>query len=297
MGCFDVTCCISGLSIRHDEPIYFGIVVPTEFGHDRSHDVCNLWQFLLPPFEGKYDDYGFVEEKTIKPRKMWDWLVDLWAPHLVPLKNYPNHSETDKPKEIFDDFICSRRAFKNPLQKDAEVRCSLWYCHKWAFEAVEEAELPSWFKSDRGVETIERYVMNGYLPEEVKKRFEELDKQSYEKLSADERKEWRTIHRNYYDHDFHDVEWSGGFFSPYFRHIFTDYKTDQRLYHVLGENRDSFKKSLIRLQGFISRLWCIRKNIMPDVYQGEQHDDHSNLIPWTALVAKQAKLLKKQREE
>lgn len=106
MGCWDETCCISGLGIKCGDPIRFAVVEKQkDYGVTYT---CDLWRFMTPAFKGIYNDYGTTELEDISPKAAWKW----WAKSVGLSENLDDIRTTSSE---------SRR---------------LWMVHEWAFDAV-----------------------------------------------------------------------------------------------------------------------------------------------------------------
>lgn len=107
MGCWEETCCVSGLSIKYSDPVRFGMVSRTD-KIDTAY-AGDLYKFWTPLFKGIYDDYGSAEE--IEPKAVWQW----WF------------------KKLNDPSRCDRHKIK---WEGKEIFLKGYLVHEWAFDEV-----------------------------------------------------------------------------------------------------------------------------------------------------------------
>ncbi len=62
MGCFDLSCCVSGLPIRADDPVMFFLVTKNPSARRCTHSVDGTWVARTFPLRARYNDYGSIEE-------------------------------------------------------------------------------------------------------------------------------------------------------------------------------------------------------------------------------------------
>jgi hypothetical protein len=280
MGCFDNTCCISGLAIKREDPIKFGLV--SETGSSRVSAACGKYNFWTLLFSGKYDEYGSVLYDSIEDKALWDWTFGKIIPHIKPEERFKEHAtKSENPEDIFTDLIShtqcifpeswSREMF--PKSKGAKVH--MWMCHEWAYQgmlALHQKNIAE--DGNIGVEDqqtleshAENYVNYG-IPTEERCR---------ERLSF--------------------VEGQHGLLTPYFR-IDLLHDREKEPYELFGDQREPFKAALIESVNFVQSLFLVRKGIDPQRFAGQQHEDNNFLLDWTRLVAQQAEQqVKNWREE
>lgn len=62
MGSFDLSCSVSGLPIRCNDPVLFFLVTQNSSVRSCTHGVDGLWVARTFPLRARYNDYGTVEE-------------------------------------------------------------------------------------------------------------------------------------------------------------------------------------------------------------------------------------------
>lgn len=106
MGCFDVTCMASNLSISHGEPVAALILIEGRpwgrGGRDRNFYPCEQWAGFGMPFFGTYNDYGGLDR------------VEETSSALLTLKVLSALSGTDLTLDNFDhgEILIGRQGIK-----------------------------------------------------------------------------------------------------------------------------------------------------------------------------------------
>ncbi len=298
MGCFDETCCVSGLPIKREQPVRFGIVSLNERTSRRGHSG-ESYQFWTPLFKSTYNDYGSIEWDEIEPKPLWDWIWGTIIPHIKPLQNYPHYAtKSDKPEDIFSDLISHRREIfpdnwqTGTIRKLDPAKANIWMCHEWAFQEVLKLNKSEHnYVGNDPENSIEQqannYVNHGYISPEQDSTFRD----SSGKIIDD--KKFHEVFRETHNAPKHWIEGEQGFMHLDFRFTLNRHR-DLSFCEVIGNQREAFVKSLIETGNFVSNLFLLRKGIIPNLFFGMQHDWCEYLADWTKLVATKARQQKRK---
>lgn len=109
MGCFDLSCCVSGLPIRYNDPVMFFLLARNLSARQCTHGVDGRWVARTFPLTARYNDYGSVEEVEEGPLR--DVVMEGLAKDLV--------------EKGMGDNVCHDVATRRDMSFDALLR-ALW---------------------------------------------------------------------------------------------------------------------------------------------------------------------------
>lgn len=272
MGCFDLTCAISGLPIQREQPVRWGLITPVD-GYRNESPVypCDQYAFWTPIFKGKYNDYGSVV--NVSPSPLWN---NLWKLIKVGL----NHADDDKKPRLsgdkFEDLICQNILYYPDKGKKIlprkPIKMFLWMAHEFAFnyfkKNCEQKEIISWVKNFIQLKTSTN------IPPWVGEEATEEEKIQYFKIHNDleEGKGWIQGKQGSLD-----------YFIDYFE--FPEFKAI----------KDEYETLLCETVQFMHGMDPLRIIIRPNGVHG-QRNDYKNETKWTTFLSKQCIKLKEKRE-
>lgn len=284
MGSWQQTCPISGLIIRENDPIMFGLISRSTTAHDEPLHACTDYQFWTPLFEGAYDDYGSVIWNKIKPKILWDWL---WGNYKKTTEVDPDgrfskrEMETDD-KEVFDmlvhgDYFLrtdSGVLIPNEIRKrnGTFARVYMWMCHKWAFKSV-----------------VKMYKQNEFHGNPRKSNTIEEQLETY--MTYMDHKEDEKFYLGPTASDLPLVCGECGmmyFNARIVLHRILEAKGYE--FNMYGEFREDFQNQLLESLKFIHSLYNIRKAIRPLANNGQYYQSEKKMVSWANLVARKAKI-------
>lgn len=153
MGCFNGTCGVSGMPIRHgDRIVAYMISVPNK--PFRPDGYCYPDDYAYPiclPFRGSYNDYGGIEEIDLK-----DPTLPITAKLLgLDLKNF----EEDLKEKLDEGAYEERGSIKVKMGFRDEVRASLWFCHERIHDAfAKDNDSKHWYTDEPMRDIYERML-------------------------------------------------------------------------------------------------------------------------------------------
>lgn len=261
MGCFDLTCCLSGLAIHNEDKVKFGLVSRKNTWPFYSSYACGNYGFWTMLFSGVYNDYGSVYQEKISNKPFWNWMFSRILPYIKPKKDSICKEKYETPTDLgrlIDDLI-RHRVIIQPLT-NIEHNVDIWICHEWAYKAVlKRFSEPS--------------VYELTIIDSIKK---EVD--LYVHLCKE--KQWQYLSQC----NFIFVDGTMGFIQTDFRQIFTESNQEK----TFDDFENDFREALLESCKFITNLFHFRKGILPNQFSGEQYESNHELSGWTKLVAKEA---------
>lgn len=142
MGCFDSTCCITGLPIHHYDKIKAALLIP--YPYRTPCYVGGDFQFWTLPVTSEYNDYGNIEWKKLKPNEKFvlEFILKLTLPFAG------NHKAAYS--QLWENLLRGDLEVKLPYRETTNL--FPWMCHEWAWKAI-----------------IKMHPMRANIPDDAKK--------------------------------------------------------------------------------------------------------------------------------
>lgn len=325
MGCFDSTCCLSGLPIKENDKIKIALITESNSTLkviDYGVYPATTFSFLTPAFSGKYDDYGGIKWSSLNKKElpivdMFLYMLkdafksnrkdinvnnssnqDMWANisyhHLDLDPNKERREEIEKwekdgkPKES-EPIPWYEYKEKFPYHSNEKTNVYVWMCHDWAFE----------------------YVLNMHnkLSKECEEELDFLlitqsmaDAMALEKFPKNEDGSWKdeAIDEVFKitNKDLRRVFDDQGAFNFFIRKIMI--KLDEissTAFDLFYNNKNQFRQMMKKTLLVSKNMRLIRKIISPVTTCGMQTDDYQYLSPWMNVVNDKVQKLKKDRDD
>jgi hypothetical protein len=167
MGCFNYTCCVSGLPIMGGHKVRYFLLTENKLSDRiRPIHIHDVWVPRTFPLKAEYNDYGTVEEIESGPAQ--DIWMEAFAKDIRPLGPGDN--------QCHDVPVTPNMSFEDLLEAVWECRVSVLPVHRLKLNAESVAEFRS--KLPAGLPTLERvrvqlkpiakgYGQKGYVVDEL----------------------------------------------------------------------------------------------------------------------------------
>lgn len=335
MGCFDSTCCLTGLPIKENDPIRIGLIVESNSG--LKHEEYGVYpatsyKFLTPVFSSVYNDYGSLEWSKIDPDQMpimnmfldmirlglatsdlgkndilteetpneriWDYIVCHHVeldPNKESRQEYKRWEENGRPEDSRPPIY---RKEKLPYYSNDKTNIDVWMCHDWAFNHVRDMHK----LYDEAEQELDQLLITRLMAEEV----------LYEKYPKNEDGTWNPknedgtknkdanfqMYKTISPSDLRRIFDEQGAFTVFIRRMIHDLdEISPSAFKLFVENKEQFREMMRETLLVALNMFLIRKIIHPVTTCGMQHDNYKYLSPWTKLVNSKLQNLKKTRDE
>jgi hypothetical protein len=335
MGCFDSTCCLTGLPIKENDPIRIGLIVESNSG--LKHEEYGIYpatsySFLTPAFSSVYNDYGNLKWSKIDPEhlpivnmfvdiirlglgsstfgkndvitdettneKVWDYIVYHHFeldPNKELRENYKKWENSGKPE---DSKPADWPKYKLPYYGLDKTNVNVWMCHSWAFDHVRDMhKLYNEAEQELDQLLITRSIAEEALYEKYPKNEDGTWTPKNEDGTLDKDADY-ALYKTISPSDLRRIFDDQGAFDMFIRRMV--YKLDKispSAFKLFVENKDQFRKLMQETLTVTLNMRLIRKIIHPVTTCGMQHDNYKYLSPWTKLVNEKLQDLKKTRDE
>lgn len=325
MGCFDSTCCLSGLPIKENDKIKIALITESNSSLktiDYGIYPATTFKFLIPLFSGIYNDYGNIDWSSLNPKELpimnmfLDMLKDAFKSNIkdIDVNNLSNqdmwanisynHLDLDPNKERREEIEKWEKAGKPkesepipwyeykeklPYHSNEKTNVYVWICHDWAFNYVMK--------------------MHNKLSEECEEELDFLlitqsiaDAMALEKFPKNEDGSWKdeAISEVFRitNKDLRRVFDDQGAFNFFIRKIMIKLdKISPSAYKLFSDNKKQFRKMMKETLLISKNMRLIRKIISPVISCGMQHDNYQYLSPWMNIVNDKVQKLKKDRDD
>lgn len=300
MGCWNGTCGVSQLPLRHGDPVRaFLIGVPMHFKHGEDQSgycYSDGWAYPLSVgFKGKYNDYGGIEEieQSMTTDLIWNTYKD--REFFATKSNYPEPGrsyDTERPIKV-----TSLEGFLNDVverdclyaDKNFKIGIGLWMVHEDIYQAVLDQKILEqvhMLETHRFLEAIRQELAEeDKIKEEIKKDGgTDLDLVLIGKISG-------AFSGFLYDGDLDDlkVEIPEVKYKHYLRwpwmwraqngattRALKPYR--KLLVKALKENDEVAAQAIVRdvaeFDSFCGAMTVLRKGWVPQTGKGSQHDEY-----------------------
>jgi hypothetical protein len=290
MGCFDSTCCVSGLAIKENNPVRFALV--GHCGGLHRETPCypaQTYCFWTPLTKSFYNDYGSIKWDKIEDSYAFNTIFNLLKDGMMPREeNYRKvQLMNETTTEEYFAHILDRDVVYDP-HRDRRYRLN-----EWQRLGAKPEEKPQFLGFINDPENLFIYLIHEWayqyilkLSEATKELITQVNALS---ITAKERFEASSV----FDHSVPELHWvigDQGTFSSEIRILLN--RLDKPI-----DRREEFNKAILDTALFTRNLFFIRKMIHPSHTIGAQHELYEELSDWTQLVADEANRLAKFDDE
>lgn len=332
MGCFDSTCCLTGLPLHHNDPVRAAIIVKNDsqfYGYAASQ-----WQFWTPPVASVYDDYGNIEFDDVPDDEMevLSLFLNLMRPGLELCENYPDKELQATPKSewtlptlwngmwngrdlVFDPGREQRNAHKDWVTRgkpEGEKEPSCLYGRRTdrypVFSEGKPDILARWMchqwawdalvaihptiEGERFQSEVKRFMHSYKMVEEC------IDNKYGPNTNRFENQEAWDDWYELASRDCTSIVGEQGAFVHDLRLIILNmHFFGPELHNEFVRISDKVKKMIVDTVVAVNNLFFIRKIISPMTTCGEQYESFEHLPAWHSLVAKKCEEAASERRE
>lgn len=297
MGCYNGTCGITNLSIRHGEPVVYFLLANVDNHENHDDGFCHagdIWGPIALPVYANYNDYGSIEKfETNEPLAHLIQLLHDYGVKVEPKNEYragfdPQEFDTLALEDGFGlvedalhegvlrirdicGFESTRRAAKETGLKPS-FRVGLVMIHREVYEELCKS-YPHWL--------YEHLVPFSQVLDDAYKAYdllvEKIDTERFIGGISMLRLIWDTLPR--------DETMFTGFFDTHEGDVYiTQYRhayADRLIQHAKnGDEKPALIAEICRFQIFSANMMALRKFWSPQSGAGSQHDnfrDHERL--------------------
>ena len=168
MGCWNGTCGITQMAILWNEPVV-GFLIRKNFGGWSANGHCystDLWSPYSLPIEGKYNDYGTMEDVD---EQGWNFLftLDRLKQNVIEKENNDKYDDNSVKKDDITDWnYISKAIHENRLESSVDrvwdtlypnvksVPFGLMMIHGEVFNTIVNSTLKSWWGADVSIDGL-----------------------------------------------------------------------------------------------------------------------------------------------
>lgn len=327
MGCFDSTCCLSGLPIKQYDKVKIALIVESnstlktvEYGIYPA----TSFKFLTPLFSGVYNDYGNVDWSSLNPKELpiMNMFLDMLKSGFKKTNRAKEYDITENtPNEDIWKYICHnyleldpnrerreeiekweyegkpkesepipwhKHIEKIPYYGNEKTNVYVWICHEWAFKHVEKMQK----LSEECEEELDKLLITRNIAENmILEKYPKNADGTWNEEGLD--KLFQIISQ-----DLRRIFEEQGAFTHFIRRIILNLeKISPSSFELFSDNKKQFKKMMKETLLIARNMFLIRKIISPVIACGMQTDNYQYLSPWMNVVNDKIQKLKKDRDD